>query len=257
MAYDIHPLSFSELLDRGFRLLIDNFALFVGINLVVFLPYGFLLALVQPHAASGAMPGPGVGILSLLFLMIGVPLAYMALATAIAAAYLDRPTTIGDSYRAVLPILLPVIGTDLLVGILLILALIALVVPGIYFGVCWVFILVVMIVERKFGMGAASRSRQLVSGVWWYTLGVMVVSGLIASVPAGILQIIWARIPFLGPILTQATQAVTSTYSTIVLIVYYFDRRVRTEGFDLKLLAEHVRENMTARAATAGVSPVG
>ena len=51
MAYDIRPLSFGEILDRAFRVYLDNFVLLFGISAVVWIPSGILLA-------SAALIGP-------------------------------------------------------------------------------------------------------------------------------------------------------------------------------------------------------
>ena len=44
MAYEIRPLSFAEILDRAFRVYLDNFVLLFGIAAVVWIPSGILLA---------------------------------------------------------------------------------------------------------------------------------------------------------------------------------------------------------------------
>jgi len=119
------------------------------------------------------------------------------------------------------------------------------------FAISFALISPVMIVERRFAMAAFRRSRELVTGSWWLTLGIMFTAGLIAQVPATGLKFLWSFIPVVGVLLTALTQAVSSTYSSVVLVIYYFDRRCRTEEFDLHLLAEQVR----AEAAGASTIP--
>lgn len=249
MAYNIRPLSFAEILDRAFRVLVDNFALLVGITALVWIPYGFLLAIGQSVTAINVVAG--------LLIVVAGPIVHVVLTAAVARVYLDQPTTIADAYNDVRPILLPVIGTYFVFGVLLVLAFIALVVPGIYLGVCWTLIGPIMIVERRFGMSALARSRDLVRGVWWQALGITFVAGLLVGLPGGVLQYLWMHIPFLGPILNAATEAVTSTYPLVALIIYYFDRRCRTEDFDLRLLAEQIRsEGAAPLAGATGASTV-
>ena len=238
MAYNIRPLSFAEILDRAFRVLVDNFALLVGITALVWIPYGFLLAIGQSMTAVNVIAG--------ILIMIAGPIVHVVLTAAVARVYLDQPTTIADAYNDVRPILLPVIGTYFVFGVLLALGFIALVVPGFYLAVCWSLVGPIMIVERRFGMTALARSRELVRGVWWQALGIAFVAGLLVEIPGGVLQYLWMHIPFFGPILNAATQAVTSTYPLVALIIYYFDRRCRTEDFDLRLLAEQIRSESAA-----------
>ncbi len=253
MTYDIRPLSFGEILDRAFRVLLDNFALLFGIAATVWIPSGIILT-------SGSIIGrPAASILNLLFLMVAGPIMQAALTIAVAEAYLDRPIAIVEAYRAARPIVIPVLGTYLLVAVILlapgllvgvtfllskplfVIVLIAYLGVMFYFIGCWALTGPVMIVERRFGMPAPRRSRQLVLGSWWRTVGILFVATLITSVPAAALAFLWAFIPVIGVILTSATQAITGTYQLVALVIYYFDRRCRTEDFDLRLLAEQVR----------------
>lgn len=261
MTYDIRPLSFGEILDRSFRVYLDNFVVLFGISAVVLIPAGFLLATGSVIGNSAATA------LDLLFLLVAGPAMHAALIVGVAEAYLGRPVTIVEAYQSMRPVFLPFIGTYLLLILILIVVgaifggvlglagsisrvvlvpvLIAGVIVGIYYLVCCVLIGPVMIVERRFGIAALKRSRQLVVGSWWLTIGIVITAGLIADVPATALKFVWGFIPVIGVILTSATQAVASAYSMIALMIYYFDRRCRTEDFDLRLLAEQIRSQST------------
>jgi hypothetical protein len=254
MTYDIRPLSFGEILDRAFRVYLENFTLLFGIAAVVWIPSGIILA-------SGALIGPNAAnILNGLFLILTAPLMHAALVYGVAEAYLGRPTEIAEAYQSIRPIFWSYFGTFLMVAMIFIIpgaivaglafmagrplfavALIPIVALAIYFGVLFAFIGPVMIVERHFAMSALRRSRELILGSWWRTVGILLTAGLIAGVPAAALKFLWAFIPFIGLILTALTQALSSTYSAVALTVYYFDRRCRVEDFDLRLLAEQVR----------------
>jgi hypothetical protein len=234
MAYNISPLSFAEILDRAFGVFRDHFILLVSISAIGWIPYGVVLAIAgssRPAIVMSAQLG-----FALIF-----PIISLAITAAVIHVYLDRPVTIGDAYRSISSLITPVIGTYLLFYLLLILAFLALLVPGIYFAICWSLMAPVIIVEHRFGIVALRRSRQLVTGVWWRTFGIFLLAGLIAGTPAGILNLFWAYIPFLGQILTTATSAIASSYSLVVLVIYYFDRRCRLEDFDLRFLAEQIR----------------
>lgn len=242
MAYNIRPLSFAEILDRAFALLRDHFSLLVGISAVVYLPWGVLNAVAQ-FAPS----------LSLRFAIIAVagiglafaePVMAIAITVAVADVYLDHPATVGEAYGTTRSILGAVFGTWLLWAVLFALALIAAVIPGIYFATCWALFVPVMIIERRFGMAALRRSRELVRGAWWRTFAIVLVAALIGEVPASALSILWMYVPILGPFLYAATLAVTVTFSALAIVIYYFDRRCRTEDFDLRLLAEQIRAEM-------------
>jgi len=244
LAYNIRPLSFAEILDRAFRVFRDHFLVLVGISAVLWLPYGAILAV--DHTSLIVF-----GIAEIAFMLL-LPVMSVALTAAVANVYLDRPITVGDAYRSIRVILTPIIGTYLLLYLLVILGLIALVIPGIYLGTCWSLTAPVMIVEHRFGMTALRRSRQLVTGVWWRTFGIFLVAFLIAQVPAGVLQVLWSYIPGFGPILTAGTSTIASSYGLVMVVIYYFDRRCRTEDFDLRFLAEQIRSDTAAASPAIG-----
>lgn len=244
LAYNIRPLSFAEILDRAFRVFRDHFSALVGISAVLWLPYGAILA-------EGNTSHVVSGIAELAFFLL-LPVMSVALTAAVANVYLDRPITVGDAYRSIRVILTPIVGTYLLLYLLVILGFVALVIPGIYLLNCWSLAAPVMIVEHRFGMTALRRSRQLVTGAWWRTFGIFFVASLIAEVPAGVLQLFWSYIPVFGPILTAGTSAIATSYSLVVLVIYYFDRRCRTEDFDLRFLAEQIRSDTAAASPAIG-----
>ena len=249
MTYNIRPLSFGEVLDSAFTVFRDNFVLLAGIALIIGVPVETLVSAAQKAHLGGLV------LLGMLLALVLEPVMLVAFTVAVANIYLDRPITIGDAYRSVGRIFGPFFGTVLLADLLLMLAVLALIVPAIYFGVCWCLIFPVMIVEHRFGMSAMRRSRLLVSGVWWRTLGIIVVAALIARVPAMVLSMVWSFIPILGVVLTAATLSIAQTYSLIVFVIYYFDRRCRIEDFDLRLLADQIRADLTSAAPPPQPAP--
>jgi hypothetical protein len=266
MAYDIRPLSFSEILDRAFRVYADNFIVFVGIAALFWIPVGIL------RASNGVLGGAATG-LQFILLLVAEPVMHAALIVAIAAVYLNRRISIAEACQSVSLIALPFIminslyllifGFSLATGagafvisaaifqaspmlamgllaVVLVVVLAAIVVEG-YFLICWSLVGPVMVVERRFGRSALRRSRELVVGSSWRTLGILLTAFLIADIPAHTLKFIWGSMPVIGGALTHATIAVTSTYGVVALMIYYIDRRCRTEDFDLRILAEEVR----------------
>ncbi|HKN02240.1 MAG TPA: hypothetical protein VJX23_17145 [Candidatus Binataceae bacterium] len=274
MAYDIRPLSFAEILDRSFRVLLDNFYVLISIAAVIWVPWGVLTSLAAAYPII-------IGLLVLLLMVWVGPLFQAALAIAIAEVYLERPITLTKAYRSARAILLPFFGTYLLFyapfgGALLLFfmlpvargigssAMLLLVLADFvgaflisYLAIRWSLLGPVMVVERRFGGSALSKSSALVAGVWWRTAGVTIAAFLIAAVPIGILNLIWSSIPVLGVLLTGLARSITNTYSMIVIVVYYFDRRCRVEDFDLHHLAEQIRsESAPGNPVAAGVSPI-
>src|ERR1700722_13236113 len=113
MAYDIRPLSFGEVLDRAFRVYLDNFVLLFGISAVVWIPDGVLLL------SSHVIGNQAAAIVNIIYLSITGPILAAAHIFAVSEVYLDRPITIAEAYRSTRPIILPLLGTYLLMGLLL------------------------------------------------------------------------------------------------------------------------------------------
>jgi hypothetical protein len=275
MEYNIRQLSFGEVLDRSLRILIENPVLLIGVSLVLGLPAAML-----QHA--GKVAG---GTLAVIYLLLVSPLVLAALTSAIADTYLNKPVTIAGAYQEAWSIVLPFIGTYLLLYLILglifggifglafasgmavrgsggggavfvLLFLVSFVILS-YLGIRWSLIGPIMIVERRFAMKALSRSSELVTGAWWRTFGILLVAGLIVRVPLSVLELFWASIPVLGGILSGLVASIAAAYSGIAVVVYYFDRRCRLEDFDLRRLAEQIRsETVQGTAAITGAPSV-
>ena len=254
MEYNIRPLSFGEILDRSFRVLVDNAVLLICIAALLGIPETAL-----------TVPRLGLQIFALIVAMTVGPLVQAALTSAVADTYLGKPVTIASAYKSVWSIILPIIGTYLLVGamfalgggviaflgvaakgskvlaLIVVVAMIAAVPLLFYLMIRWALLGPIMIVERRFGLSALRRSSDLIQGVWWRTLGIVLVAAIIVRVPLGVLNFLWSSIPVVGVLLGGLVTSIGYAYSAVVLIIYYFDRRCRLEDFDLRLLAEQIR----------------
>jgi len=267
MAYNIRPLSFAEILDRSFRIIVDKPVVLIGISVIVMVPERVL--------GSFGKWGP---IAAIILLMTAGILLHAALTTAITEIYLDKPVTIASAYKSAWSILLPFLGTYLLVDGALLLGVVAIgavaglamlagvasllplvfILGGLVGVPLWIYVITrwclagpTMIVERRFGLSALRRSSELVEGVWWRTFGIIIVAALITQVPAGVLRYLWSSLPVIGVLMSGLTVAVSTAYSAIVIAVYYFDRRCRIEDFDLRLLAEQIRSQGTNEGPAA------
>ena len=161
-----------------------------------------------------------------------------------------RRVTVLAALRVGWSIYLPVVGTSVLYGSIVLLGLI-LVVPGIIAALGFLVIGQVMVVERSFGAEAMRRSRALMRGHRLRGLALVVVSGsLVLFLQSGVLLAL-ATVPYLGYPLSALAQAIGLAYSIAVTVLFYFDVRCRSESYDLQLLAAAVQVR-GASARTAG-----
>src|ERR1019366_5941873 len=254
MDYNIRPLSFGEILDRALRILVDNAVLLIGISAAYGIPERVIAVL-----------GRRYQVVLLLVALSAGPLIQAALTTAIADVYLGRPVTIVSAYKSAWSIMLPFFGTYLLLyllfglggavlvaigmatkvsglfGLIFILGILAAVPLMLYLMIRWSLMGPIMIVERRFGLSTIRRSGDLVDGVWWRTFGIIMVAAVIVRAPLSALNFLWSSVPVVGIVLGGLTTSIAYAYGAVSLVVYYFDRRCRTEDFDLRLLAEQIR----------------
>jgi hypothetical protein len=276
MAYELRPLSFSEILDRALWFYRDNFFLLFAIGAIDRIPY-----VIRPRGVT-FRGHPLWSVVDLVSLLIVYPAATAVLIAVVASMYLGQSASISDAMRSFRGIWISYLGIHFL-SVLLFLLMIAtggvaviavgaLVQSGglaalilslfvgitlaafsgeLYFFVGWALADSVMVVERCRGLPALRRSRQLVAGSWWQMCGLVVAASRLSLLAYRTLYLLWGQLEGLGRLLISGTLAVLGTYITIFFVIYYFDRRCRLEDFDLRFLAEQVRAERPKSIATA------
>jgi membrane-anchored glycerophosphoryl diester phosphodiesterase (GDPDase) len=117
-----------------------------------------------------------------------------------------------------------------------------------------------LVVEGQKYFGALKRSWSLSAGHGWRVVGIMLLMGVIVAVlslsigsalNAAVMVIIKTGRPALAAAITGTVSAIISIIldplASIILIVLYYDLRIRKEGFDLQILAQ----DLSARGETA------
>lgn len=116
----------------------------------------------------------------------------------------------------------------------------AFVVPGLYLLVRWLFVAQCVVIEDMRGFDALARSGQLVRDNWWRSFGIVLVTQLIAAIPAILVSVPLAaaaesadrELPRLAG--DMLVDMVTVPFVAIVTTLLYYDLRTRRE----QLLAE-------------------
>ena len=159
--------------------------------------------------------------------------------------------TFEDSYRFGLSRLGPILLVGILVGVAVIISvipgiLIALGVPvlgiliatvaGFWVGLRLAFSMPVLVIENKRGSAALLRSWELVRGLWWQVFGVLIIAGLLSGIVSGILAAPFGSNWFLRSIGAMIGSIVTVPFTTSVLVITYLDVRARKEHLDLGTL---------------------
>ena len=253
MSTALRPLSTGELLDRTFSLYRTHFVLFVGIFA---LPHICVLAfqllmlgfppLFQVFAAIGI----------LLVSLVVTAASQAATVVAVSQVHLDRPAGILESFSKVKNQIAGVIGLSLYVGLLVGLATLALIVPGIWLTICWSLAVPAKVLENLGVSQATARSTQLTQGnrgrvfVMWFlfiviSVGVAMLLQWPIELAAGVssavnakhalqhVDVIWQ---VASAVATFISQCLVGPLATIAFSLVYYDERVRKEAFDLQLM---------------------
>src|SRR5436309_5063517 len=259
MSYEIRAMSFAEIMDAGFQIVRRHFALILGIAAALYVPVAILGALLMPFAMlPEANPVAGIGagrlgaVIGLgLYMIIVSPIVSAAITFAIGELYLGRTASVGQSLRVGASMLVPILGTSILVGLCVILGFVLLVIPGVYLLLSFLLVWQVMVLERRYGVAAMGRSRELMRGNLRRGLGIVIAGRIIVSVVGGAIGFVAGQIGVLGRIGEGIGGAAATAYTSAVAVVLYFDIRCRKEAFDL----EHLARLVAAPPGSAQVPP--
>jgi len=276
----LRPLRVGEVLDAGIKLYLRNVRTLMGLTAIVVVPFQALSAVVLLSTVSNGNEVPrgftslgsadrvnhatslgSSAILDITSAIIGV-LTTAACVKAVSDIYLEQPASIGSSLRFALRRLGSLVWLEIITGVLLVIAFIALVIPGIWLYAAWSVAVPALLIEGTQGASALSRSFRLVRGRWWPVAAVLLVASVMISVLAGAIEAVLVGISLTGDTssggLAVAVVSLAATISAIltrpfhaaVTTVLYYDLRVRHEGYDVALLAEQL--GIEAAALPAG-----
>jgi hypothetical protein len=284
----LRPLGFGEILDGAFSLYRRNFTTFVLTALVPsigLLAGGLIYAVAlggylreggNPATAAAAIQGP-----FLLFIVLAGLATFVswgALTRQAVQAFTGAPISVPDGLKAGLRALLPMLGAGFLAGLAIgvlavamgilggiftmVLGLIGLIVMGIGFLVLYMLAITIfagvapaIVVERKGPLSALTRSWDLMNGALWRTMGLVVVSVLIAYMPVVAVMFVTgtagmmlnptsaAAMPGANALIAQQVLGwiagvLTTPFMVSVFVLTYFDRRVRTEALDVQVMTD-------------------
>jgi hypothetical protein len=236
-----------------FGVITRNIGLCVGLALLFSgLPALVIRMLQQPqidamlHRDPTAMADPNAMLRNSYISIIGGLVSFvlaMLLQSALVRATIEdlsgkRPT-FGDCIGMAIVFLLPTVGISLLVGLASVIAMIALVVPGIILWLGWSMSVPVLIREQLGVFGSMSRSRVLTKGSRWPLFGLFLILIIIAMVIQWVMLLV---LVLFGGIVAEVGAALVQTVVSMVLsvatAVSYIELRQVKEGTSVDELAE-------------------
>lgn len=275
-ALDLRPMGIGDILDRTFRVYRSNFMAFFLVMLAVqavshVCMLGWQLTVwTQIRSAGQANISPWpialgsyaliIPLLLVIFMLHQISIG--TLTAAVSAAYLQQEVSIRKAFQNVRGKLGWLVGSALLCSMIVMLGLLLCIVPGIYFSLWFLLVGQVVVLENQRPVAALRRSRELMrvktdrgfarhnytkAGVILlitFALGAIV--GGIISIPFAIVHAMagtqravtpFAPLQLLQGVLTMTVQAAIAPVGLIAMILFYYDIRIRKEGFDLEVLA--------------------
>jgi hypothetical protein len=258
----LRPLGIGEILDAGIKLYLRHWRVFAICVLIFALPLEIIDVLIRasidPDAlrlttdttttssdTDSALIGGSVlvNILEALTLAISNLACYKA----VSDAWLGSEPEVSDSLRVGLRRLLPSIGLGIVLGITLVIAFILLILPGIWLGVMFSLAGPLLVLERLGPFASMGRSWRLVSGRWWATFGTLLLAVLLLFVVGIILGLVLGAAIALvvgdsvaagataNVIIDTASNVIGIPFFAAILVILYYDRRVRKEGLDMHM----------------------
>lgn len=260
----LHPMSVSDILDGAFKLYKANLRTIVIIAATFIVPLqltsaffqrnllggqGILKIFNDPQAASNSSSvGANYAVTGLVYLvqLLLIPFIAGAISLVVSASYLGDTEEPGPALVATLKRSWALVIAFILIHLVELIGGVLCVLPGVAAMAMFVLVAPAIVVERLGPLAGIRRSWGLVKSRFWPTLGVALLSGLLASVLGSILgtpfSVVAALIGYhsgwillgIGGVLSSL---VTQPFVAIVATLLYFDGRIRKEGFDLQMIA--------------------
>ena len=234
-----------SILKRGLGILFRNIVSFGLLSLVLISPpYIYQLA-VDPQTYLGEPESTGLGPFAQIIVTL---LTYLVTAALVYGTFQElrgRHASLSDCVSRGLAVMFPVIGVAFLVGLVIGLAMLLFVIPGlIVWTILWVAI-PAAVVERPGVSASLRRSAELTKGYRWQIFGLIVITVVLTLVAAFVLGaiggVVGAVVGIADLTLNMLAElmgtAVGTALSAVVVAVGYHDLRVVKEGVDVEQIA--------------------
>lgn len=238
-------LSLGEVVSKTFDLCRRNFVKYTVLFLVVEAVIGLIDvwaygAFPLPTLPSNATPqdvlnwAPGfftnlfylIAVVGLVSVVFGT-IAYGGTIKMASEEIENKPVGLGAAVRFAASKVLWVWALGIVVGIIVVLGLVALVVPGIILAIMFSLSFQALLIENAGIGGSLSRSRELVGHRWLKTFAVIVVFGIIVGVAAAVVGAIAAPFGYWRQLVSGVLSAFYLPIVPVATTVYFYSNRAR------------------------------
>jgi len=199
--------------------------------LVVFAILDLLSALAAAAAGDGWVSGALWGLVAVTIGVVGyfwVQAALVETVNDVRDGRADR--SVGETYRAVQPVLPAVIVAGILAGIGIGIGFILLIIPGLFLLTIWSMLIPVIVLERRRAGEAFTRSREVVRGNGWKVFGLVIIVFISLGIVSGVIRALFSPLPdFLDAWLgSLVAHSLTIPFAAAALTTAYFRLTAQT-----------------------------
>jgi hypothetical protein len=212
-------------ISRTFNIYVDQASVLIPAAAVVFVITGIVSALLVAAA-------PALAIVAIILSLVAGTL-FTGMVVELVADVQDgrRDSSVSQLLQAASPVIGKLIVVGLVAGILTGLGFVLIIVPGLFLLTVWSVAAPVVVLERPAGLGALSRSRELVRGNGWQVLGVI----LVLVVGVGLVSLIIEAIATsagtgVGLVVRVIVGVLAAPITSLAYAVLYFDLGGRATG---------------------------
>lgn len=205
---------------KVFRIYVEQAPVLMPAAAVVFVITGIVTELLA--AAS-----PGLGLLALVIDLVAGTL-FTGMVVELVSDVEDgrRDSSAVQLLRAVTPVFGELILVGIVTGVAEAIGFVLIIVPGLILITIWAVVAPVVVIERPGGLGALSRSRELVRGNGWQVFGVILVLVIGVVVGSGLLSLAGeAAGTAVGLVVRVIVGVLAAPLSALAAAVLYFDLR--------------------------------
>jgi hypothetical protein len=212
-------------LGEAWNLYTRFFGRFFLTALIVFAILDLLSALAAMAAGDSWVSGALWGLVAVTIGVVGyfwVQAALVETVNDVRDGRADR--SIGETYRAVQPVLPAVIVAGILAGIGIGIGFILLIIPGLFLLTIWSMLIPVIVLERRRAGEAFTRSRELVRGNGWKVFLLVIIVFISLGIVSGVIRALFAPLPdFLDAWLgSLVAHSLTIPFAAAALTTAYF-----------------------------------
>jgi hypothetical protein len=233
---------------RAWSVFSRNFLTFILVTGIASLPS---LLMPRPSPTPQVDPFANLGLTIFLALLL-IVLGTLSQAVVLYGAFQvmrGQPIDLAESARIGLRRFFPIVGVAISMVLLIGLASMFFVVPGLILYVMWFVATPVCVVEQLGPWRSMGRSRALTKGHRWKILGLMlliilpavifgaIVGALMFAATGGFLAMAAALSTTVGQVVNLIWNAIWTAFFAIVIVVTYHDLRVAREGVDTEQIA--------------------